>query len=349
MRGGLVRYINRRSAAFVSVVLLVLGSLLAACGDHNASVGASLRIVLEADFSKVPDIDASEALKSAADIIQRRVDAYGATAEVHQEGATRLSVDLAGIGAAQAQELAGRTGLLEFREPKMNEHGDVFICEGGTVIYDPPGCEAGEEIAVPPDIVAAGSTPDDVIWVQKTVSPDGVVPETPVGYIIRVETTVSPDGGLEMHSVWVTVTPSPDSGEPETPTESIIWVPALATGSDGQETALTGRFLKANTYVTSNFVTGQPELRFEMTEEGAPLLEQVTTRLIGLPLAFFLDGQPIRGEDERILAPTVMMSISEEAAINGLSADDARMLSILLNSGALPVPLQVVEVEELGE
>jgi preprotein translocase subunit SecD len=271
--------------------LLVVASLLVACGDNDASIGADLRIVLEADLSQIPDVDAGEALKSAADVIERRMDAYGATAKVRQEGANRLSVDLAGIEAAEAQELTGRTGLLEFREPKLDEGGDIILCEGGTVTYDPPACEGGQE------------------------------------------TDVSSFG-------WE---PSPQDEE------SIIWLPALATASDGQETALTGRFLKPNTFVAANAITGGPDLRFEMTDEGAKLLEQVTTRLIGLPVAFFLDGEPIRGEDGRILAPTVQMTISDQAVIQGLSADDARMLSIMLNSGALPVPLQIVEVEELGE
>jgi preprotein translocase subunit SecD len=327
-----VRHTNRHAAALAIIPLLVLTGLTAACGGNDGAVGASVRIVLQADFSQVPDIDAEEALKSAADIIQRRVDAYGATAEVRQEGANRLSVDLAGIGAAQAQELIGRTGLLEFRVPKLDEEGNVIICEGGTVIYDPPGCQGGTEIAVSPYSVAPEAAPGHFIWVTATPSPGK-----------------TPTEGSWGPSFMITATAAPDSAAPETYIEKIIWVPALATSSDGQETALTGRFLKANTFVGMDSITGWPELRFEMTDEGAPLLEQVTKRLVGLPLAFFLDGEPIRGEDGRIIAPTVQSVITDQGRITGLSADDARMLSILLNSGALPMPLQIMEVEELSE
>jgi hypothetical protein len=330
-----VRHKKRPAAAFAIVPLLVLASLLAACGDNDASIGAELRIVLEADFSQVPDVDADEALKTAADIIERRMDAYGTSANVRREGDDRLSVEIAGsIEAAEAEELAGRTALLEFREPKMDSDGNVVTCREGTVIYDPPGCEGGTETAVSPDIFAPEVAPENFLWVTATPSP-GSVPGQSTEWPLMI---------------LIAATPSPDSVMPETAVENIIWVPALATASDGQETALTGRFLKPNTFVASNPITGAPELRFEMTDEGAKLLEQVTQRLIGLPVAFFLDGETIRGEDGRIIAPTVMEVLTHGmAVIQGLSADDARMLSILLNSGALPVPLEVVEVEELGE
>jgi preprotein translocase subunit SecD len=124
-------------------------------------------------------------------------------------------------------------------------------------------------------------------------------------------------------------------------------VPATATGSDGLEKELTGRFMKPNTYMSSHPVTGVPILNFEMTSEGAPLLEQVTTRLQGLPMAFFLDGEPIRGGDNSVIAPIVRAVISDQGIIEGLLADDARLLSIQLNAGAFPVPLRVIQQEEV--
>ncbi len=129
--------------------------------------------------------------------------------------------------------------------------------------------------------------------------------------------------------------------------EQIVWVPAKATGSDGVEKELTGRFLKPNTFVAGDPVTGLPVLNFEMTGEGARLFEQITSRLVNYPLAFFLDGQPIRGEDGRIIAPSVRTAISDRGSITGLSAEDARLLSIQLNAGAFPVPMTVVQQEEV--
>jgi preprotein translocase subunit SecD len=64
-------------------------------------------------------------------------------------------------------------------------------------------------------------------------------------------------------------------------------------------------------------------------------------------MAFFLDGEPIRGEDDRIVAPLVRGQISDQGVIEGLSASDARTLATLLRTGAFPVPLRVVQQEDV--
>src|SRR3990172_6068252 len=142
--------VNRTVALSALVTLLAASSWLLACGGNNAPTGARVRIVLQADLSQLTAIDPEAALDTAADIIERRIDAYGASANVRREGANRISVELAGIDAGDAQELTAQRGLLEFREPKQDARGDILLCEGGTVIHDPPGCEGGQEAAVPP-------------------------------------------------------------------------------------------------------------------------------------------------------------------------------------------------------
>lgn len=244
------------------------------------------RLVMEADTSQAPDVDVDQALEAASRIIERRVNAFGvAESEIQRQGSNRLAVQLPDIDPEEALKLVGRTAVLEIREPKMDASKNISICEGGTVTYNPPGCEGGQETAVSPTSIQT--------------------------------------------------------------LEGIVWIPAQATGNDGLVKDVTGRFLKPNTFVASNSITGAPELRFEMTGEGSDLLEQVTTRLVGLPMAFFLDGEPIRGEDGQVIAPTVRDVISDQGVITGLRADDARLLSIQLNAGAFPVPLRVVQQEEV--
>jgi preprotein translocase subunit SecD len=129
--------------------------------------------------------------------------------------------------------------------------------------------------------------------------------------------------------------------------ENVVWVPATAKGDDGTEKELTGRYLRENTYVRSNPITGAPEVIFSMTGEGSRLLEQITTEELKKPLAFFLDNEPLRGEDGHVLAPIVQSVITDQGVITGLSAKDARLLSIQVNAGALPVPLHTIQQEEV--
>ena len=124
--------------------------------------------------------------------------------------------------------------------------------------------------------------------------------------------------------------------------DDIIWQPAKGE-VDGRELELTGTML-ADTFVTRDQL-GMPILAFQLKSDGAEIMGQVTERLFTeqYPFATFLDGNPIRGEDETIIAPSVQAVITSEGTITGLSPGDARELSKLLNTGAFPVPLRVAQ------
>lgn len=114
------------------------------------------------------------------------------------------------------------------------------------------------------------------------------------------------------------------------------WVLATGVGSGGVVKELTGRYFRPNAAVVRDPQTGMPQVTFEFDDEGARIFEQVTTRLIGQPLGIFLDG-------ELISAPTVKDVISKRGIISGVDLQEARLLSIQLNAGALPVPVRTVQ------
>ncbi|HLC28767.1 MAG TPA: protein translocase subunit SecD [Dehalococcoidia bacterium] len=121
---------------------------------------------------------------------------------------------------------------------------------------------------------------------------------------------------------------------------SVKWKPATGT-SRGQARVLTGRFLKSNG-VSVDVLPGQgPVVNLVFTGEGGIIFQQVTERLVGYPLAIFLD-------DELISAPNVQQVInSGNSVINGLELDEAKTLAIQLNAGALPVPLRTIQTTEV--
>lgn len=125
-----------------------------------------------------------------------------------------------------------------------------------------------------------------------------------------------------------------DKGNPK-------WVMAKGAGADGKERELTGKYFKPNARVNLHPQTNEPEVEFEWNPEGAVLFEQITKRNLQKPLGIFLDN-------ELISAPTVQAVIKERGVITGLDINEAKTLAIQLNSGALDVPLKVVERRDVG-
>ena len=101
--------------------------ILVACGGDG---GPSVRVLLEADLSQLPEGSvADEALEGAKDVLQRRLNALGVSGiEIMREGSNRLAVQLADIDAEMARELVEEGGYLEFRKPVLDEFLDI-ICE----------------------------------------------------------------------------------------------------------------------------------------------------------------------------------------------------------------------------
>jgi preprotein translocase subunit SecD len=88
------------------------------------------QLVLEADMSKLPNEDKDTALDSAKEVIERRVNLFGVSEAVVQSSkvgeSRRILVDLPGIkDMNQAQELVGKTALLEFREQNASAAADA--------------------------------------------------------------------------------------------------------------------------------------------------------------------------------------------------------------------------------
>lgn len=123
------------------------------------------------------------------------------------------------------------------------------------------------------------------------------------------------------------------------------WVPAEGTVTvDGEEREeiLNSRFFEANTYVALSQDPahyGRPELVFSWNDTGAELSKQITGGMIGEPLGIFLGGEHLLGEDGEPIAPIVRAEIERDGVISGLSLNDARKLSNLLNAGRIPVAL----------
>jgi preprotein translocase subunit SecD len=106
-------------------------------------------------------------------------------------------------------------------------------------------------------------------------------------------------------------------------------------------TDLTGADLKSSTVVFDTN-TGKPSVSFEVVEESHKRFEDVTKKLIGKRMIILLDGAIITDA-------VVQDALSTSGQITGnFTVDEANEMSDLLNSGALPVPVKLVEEKTIG-
>lgn len=127
-------------------------------------------------------------------------------------------------------------------------------------------------------------------------------------------------------------------------TESAPAEPGAAADVDQYftPTALTGRFIQKAS-LSFNPQTSRPEVLLQFNEEGQKLFSEITQKNVGKPLAIYLDGQAIS-------APIVQQAITDGSAqITGnFSIKEAKELVERLNSGALPVPINLISQQTVG-
>jgi len=114
---------------------------------------------------------------------------------------------------------------------------------------------------------------------------------------------------------------------------------ATAEGTDGNERELTGQYLKSAGQDFDQY--GAPIVVFEWNSEGAHLFEQITRRNIEMPLAIALDNLIIS-------APVVNTVITGRGQIEGhFTIDEATDLVNKLNSGALDLPMEIIDQRDV--
>ena len=109
-----------------------------------------------------------------------------------------------------------------------------------------------------------------------------------------------------------------------------------------QPTGLNGSGLKT-AQVSFNNQSLSPQVSLNLNDQGAKLFGQITQANLGKTVAIYLDGLPIS-------TPTVQSAITDgNAVISGnFTPEEAKTLVQRLNSGALPVPIQLVSQQTIG-
>ena len=344
--------------------------------QFDLRLGLDLRggaaLVYQADVSAIPDADQAQALDSARDVIERRVNAYGVSEPVVQTARVgqnwRVIVELAGVkDISQAIALIGDTPILDFKEVDANAKPDEAT-EKAAATADAAAKKKATEIAMlakKPGADFAKLANENTEDPSNSDATSGEQRGGDLGFAKRGTFVPEFEKALfdQLKNGEVTAAPVKTSfgyhiikreeskiskvdgkDVEEVRGRHILFSAQSATASSSQftSTGLSGKQLKRAS-VTFNQTSGEPEVNLEFNSDGAKLFGEITKRNIGKTIAIFLDGQIISN-------PTVNQEITGGTAVisGSFTLKDAKDLAKRLNAGALPVPITLVSQQTVG-
>ncbi|MBA7675481.1 Protein translocase subunit SecD [subsurface metagenome] len=317
------------SIIFTLALLVVFPINEGTLGKKGIRLGLDLvggsHLVYQAHFTegatgeeKARDVD------RALETIRHRIDKYGITEPIiqKQEGG-RILVQLPGFtDIEEAKRLVEQTGFLEFREVELDEEGkpvylSYYLEDGRAEFFNED--EDGSRIFVDNDgnpvVFLVKDKQGELQYINKEGNP------VDVEELKQTEEQI-----IEQLTPW-----SP---------ALLSWIPAR--GDDG--TQLTGSFLdQARAYAAAGITGTETGVGIRWNEEGGIIFDQIAKRLYGGQ--FYLSAKQELGiflDDMLISHPWVRQpAYSGEGVITGnFAPEEVNRLAILLESGALPMPLE---------
>ena len=364
---------NQVRLAFAGIMLLAIFSTLVIWPSNTGwfskfkiHLGLDLQggthLVYEADVSEFEEADKKESVEGVRDVIERRVNAYGVSEPTIQTNYSgnhyRIIVELAGVqDVNQAIEMIGATPLLEFKvqgqpvieietegegeieiiNPEKNKAIDLLNQISAGSDFTQLAQEYSEDLS---SSVNGGELPwitrgqfvpefDQAIFDDLAVGEiSSELIESQFGYHIikKLEERTNDQGETEVKSAHILIQ------KPNADYDDTNW----------EATDLGGRHLKrANLEFDQN--TNSPLIGLEFDGDGKDLFAAITEANIGKPVAIFLDGF-------KLSAPMVQEAIKDGRAVisGGFSVKEAKDMVRNLNSGALPVPIELISQQTIG-
>lgn len=324
-----------------------------------------MHLTLEVDESKQAVANKSEALDRALKVVRQRIDEFGVSEPVVQKaGDERIIVELPGIDDAErAQDVVQKSAFLEFQitdktqafERVMPRFDEIAKSAGLTV---GGAAVAGGDSAKPTMVTS--------LLTQKT---DSAADSTKAAGTAGTDSTAKPvAGGLFSTNVQVGQIPGqyivPEKAYPAIeqalnlpaiqaampPGKVIRWgLDSLASGTEkfralyvlDSRPIITGEVL-TDARPSTDPVDGNV-VQFTLNNEGARRFKVETGKHVKDNMAIVLDQRVVT-------APTLQSAIGRNGQITlgGGTLQAAQDLALVLRAGALPVPLKVAEVRQIG-
>jgi len=310
--------------------------------------------VLQARPAPGQTVDA-DVLSGLRDTIERRVNSLGVSEPIIQtQGSDKIVVELPGVqDPAAAVQVLKQTALLELV-------GSQTQLPTGSIVTTSLG--GPETVGLNPDgspISSATPGPGTTVPSVGTVAPGGspaasaAITGTPAAPDVTGTTTTTagtetPVGTASASGSAVSGTPAAaaaagTSGTPEasgTPGASATVAPsATAPAGPVYQTIVTGKDLSdafPQTDQSGNLVVG-----FKLNSDAATKFGDYTGSHVGQFLNVIVDKKVVN-------SATIQSRIDQSGEINGLDRTQVQNLVIVLKSGRLAVPLDVIETRTVG-
>lgn len=243
--------------------------------------------------------------------------------------------------------LAGLAGMAVWpRDIWFMKDVDIHLgldLQGGTqLVYsldltNIPDAERGDSIegvrTVIEHRINALGVSEPVIQSSRVGESDAVIVELPgIKDVNEAKSLIGETAQLEF---WK---PAP-AGEPGPNPLMPGFIPSDLTGADLKKASV--GFQNAGTQQAA--LTNTPQVELQFNDSGRDKFKALTEQYLGQQIAIVLDDQPIS-------APTVQSVITDGSAIisGQFALEEAKRLSIALNAGALPVPINLIEERTIG-
>ncbi len=162
-----------------------------------------------------------------------------------------------------------------------------------------------------------------------------------VGNTYRISVDLPGFGNVEEAARLIGTTAQLTFKEEASPSAQVSTLSALLVNFS-KDTGLTGKDIQKAS-VTFDPQTGKPQVALQFSDAGKKLFADITTRNVSKPVGIFLDNGLLS-------APVVQQPILDgNAVITGnFTTNDANKLAIAINSGALPLPIHLIEQRNIG-
>jgi preprotein translocase subunit SecD len=327
-----------------------------------------MHLTLEVDESKQAVANKSEALDRALKVVRQRIDEFGVSEPVVQKaGDERIIVELPGIDDAErAQDVVQKSAFLEFQitdktqafEKVMPRFDDIAKSVGISAAADTRTADTTKKAGVTSLLTQkSDSVKDSTGKMVASVGTDSstATPAAVVGglFTTNVQPGQIPGQYIVPEAAYAAIERAlalPAIKDAMPPGKVIRWgVDSLVTG--------TQRFfalyvLDARPIITGEVLTdARPStdpvegnvVQFTLNNEGARRFKVETGKHVKDNMAIVLDQRVVT-------APVLNSAIGRNGQITlgGGTLQAAQDLALVLRAGALPVPLKVAEVRNIG-